>query len=59
MTSIEQSIVYPEVYFVKIGETSVKVNQEEIVQLIKSAMATDIGKSMLREFLERHNKRIK
>ncbi len=58
MISIEQSIVYPEVYYVKIGDTSIRTDEESIKELIRSAMSTVIGKSMLKDFLERHNKQL-
>ena len=47
MNTIEQSAVYPEVYFVKIGTVTVKVDQEGVIELIRSAMRTDVGKKML------------
>lgn len=56
MTSIEQSIVHPEVYFVKIGEVTVKVDEENLIELIRSSMRTDVGKKMLDNHIKKLNK---
>jgi hypothetical protein len=53
MTSIEQSQVYPEVYFVKVGDATIKTDEESIKELIRSAMSTVIGRNMLKEYLKR------
>lgn len=47
MNTIEQSAVYPEVYFVKIGTVTIKLDETGVVELIRSAMKTDVGKKML------------
>lgn len=57
MASIEQSIVREDVWFVKVGDTSIKTDENEIRDLIRSAMSTEIGKTMLREYLKRINKK--
>ena len=54
---IEQSIVYPEVYYVKIGDTSIKTDEDEIKELIRSAMSTVIGKTMLEDYIKRITKK--
>lgn len=56
MASIEQSIVREDVWFVKVGDTSIKTDENEIRDLIRSAMSTEIGKAMLREYLKKINK---
>ena len=56
MASIEQSIVREDVWFVKVGETSIKTDEESIKELIRSAMSTEIGKAMLRDYIKRINK---
>lgn len=47
MNTIEQSTIYPEVYFVKIGTVTIKVDEVGVVELIRSAMRTEVGKKML------------
>ena len=57
MAKVEQSIVYPEVYYVKIGDTSIKTDEDEIKELIRSAMSTGIGKTMLEDYIKRITKK--
>ena len=53
MTSIEQSQVYPEVYFVKVGDATIKTDEENLIELIRSAMKTDVGKKMLDNYTKK------
>jgi hypothetical protein len=41
------------VYFVKVGDATIKTDEESIKELIRSAMSTVIGRSMLKEYLKR------
>lgn len=53
MSSIEQSQVYPDVYYVKIDGTTITTNEESVRELIRSAMSTVIGKAMLADYIKR------
>ena len=56
MNTIEQSAVYPEVYFVKIGTVTIKLDEVGVVELIRSAMKTDVGKKMLDNYTKQLRK---
>lgn len=53
MTSIEQSIVRPDIYFIKIGDTSITTDEKTVRELLRSGMSTVTGKAMLDEYIKR------
>lgn len=57
MASIEQSIIHPEFWFVKIGNSTIKTNKDEVVELVRSFMSTSIGKTMLENYIKRITKK--
>ena len=57
MSRIEQSVVYPEVWYIKIGTTTIRTNETEIKELVRSFMATQTGKIMLENYVKRITKK--
>ena len=57
MTSVEQSTVYPDVYYIRVNDTTITTDEKTVRELLRSGMSTVTGKAMLEDYVNRITKK--